>query len=688
MDSSLIDLLDTSSSDLSSAMTSPSPPSSPLSMLSHSPSPPPTLEKSLAYPSPPSSQQTSQSGSPTPDGMDEKDGPPPAKRRRVSKERTRKNLDLQSCDVTAEQQPQLESLLRVLHKWRKIVVIAGAGISVSAGSASHDQMLPAVLPKNEADQLAVPDFRSSTGLFNSLKSEHKLKGSGKDLFDASVYKDESSTTSFHSMVSSMSRMTKDAKPTAFHHMLASLANEGRLLRLYSQNVDGIDTGLEPLKTEVPLRKDDKGKWPKTVQLHGGLDKMVCSKCHLLSDLDADLFDGPTAPPCPTCEEINDIRTNMEGKRSHGIGRLRPRMVLYNEHNPDDEAIGAVTREDLRRRPDAVIVVGTTLKVPGVKRFVGVLCNVVRDRKDGVAVCNNNDPPPSGPQFEDCWDIVVNGPADEVANLAAMRHWNDPLLPVELTDLSDGEMRRAEEKGAEVGLPPLKSIPDYLLCESLPSAHHCNNSFLPPNIFNTPKRPRASPDYSPMPARQLPVVLPSIESLIEDETIVVASGLLTPSKSSKGTPPKPCFNIRDKRQTSSKPAGKPTAAQRQRAPPKKKQSNVKYIKPGNSKSKLTAAASKTKSQQAAVGGLSNLFKSAKTSERQSGKDLVSTPNTPSKPRSSAFVTDNVPEPMHPLSPQNARNNKSPNRPRAVFPGLTNLLENNTSKDMTAVMETLP
>jgi len=171
------------------------------------------------------------------------------------------------------------------------------------------------------------------------------------------------------MVSSMSRLTKDAKPTPFHHMLATIAKEDRLLRLYSQNVDGIDTSLEPLKTRTPLRKDDEGKWPRTVQLHGGLDKMVCSKCHELSDFDADLFSGPTPPLCPRCEEINDLRTNFEGKRSHGIGRLRPRMVLYNEHNPDDEAIGSVTREDLRKRPDAVIVVGTTLKVPGVRRIV-------------------------------------------------------------------------------------------------------------------------------------------------------------------------------------------------------------------------------------------------------------------------------------------------------------------------------
>jgi len=37
------------------------------------------------------------------------------------------------------------------------------------------------------------------------------------------------------------------------------------------------------------------------------------------------------------------------------------MVLYNEHNPDDESIGSCASHDMRMRPDAVIVAGTTLK---------------------------------------------------------------------------------------------------------------------------------------------------------------------------------------------------------------------------------------------------------------------------------------------------------------------------------------
>jgi NAD-dependent histone deacetylase SIR2 len=258
-------------------------------------------------------------------------------------------------------------------------------------------------------------------LFKSLKKEHNLKSSGKDLFDASVYRDDNSTSFFHSMVQRLSKQSREAKPSPFHHMLATLADEGRLLRLYSQNVDGIDTSLKPLETQVPLNR--KAPWPKTIQLHGNLQYMVCSKCHELSELDPELFNGPSAPICNQCVAVDNARTEHAGKRSHGIGKLRPRMVLYNEHNPDDEAIGAVVKADLHKRPDALIVVGTTLKVPGVRRIVKEMSQIVRDRRGGVTIWMNMDGPP---QLKDCkWDMVVKGPCDRVANLVAMRHWDDP-----------------------------------------------------------------------------------------------------------------------------------------------------------------------------------------------------------------------------------------------------------------------
>lgn len=364
--------------------------------------------------------------------------PRPRKRRKVERpERTTRYLDLteDTAQSDYDRKDSMDVLMHALRKRRKIVVIAGAGISVSAG---------------------IPDFRSSNGLFAGLQREHKLKGgSGKQLFDASVYKDATSTSQFHDMVRKLAKMSKRAKPTPFHHMLARLAKEGRLLRLYTQNVDGLETQMPPLETVVPL--PHKGPWPQSIQLHGGLEKMMCQKCREILDFDPLLFEGSETPTCPKCRETDDFRTIDLGRRSHGIGRLRPRIVLYNEQNPDEEAIGAVSAADMRTRPDAVVVVGTSMKIPGVRRIVSEMCKIVRDRREGTTVWINPDPEPTGPQFESCWDLIVKGGSDQVAHLAKLRAWDDPNMdepdaPTEYTD-SDVERINARQGPVQVNLPP-------------------------------------------------------------------------------------------------------------------------------------------------------------------------------------------------------------------------------------------
>lgn len=64
-------------------------------------------------------------------------GPPPAKRRKMntSADSNTKYLDLSSNgDVSEDEEAHLQRLKHALRKKKKIVVIAGAGISVAAGS--------------------------------------------------------------------------------------------------------------------------------------------------------------------------------------------------------------------------------------------------------------------------------------------------------------------------------------------------------------------------------------------------------------------------------------------------------------------------------------------------------------------------------------------------------------------------
>lgn len=90
-------------------------------------SPPPCL------PTPPPSQDAGESRA----EHCQDDVAPARKRRRVGpKERTTQHLDLsQYAPISrSEQQSQIDLLTKTIHQHRKIVVVAGAGISTSAGS--------------------------------------------------------------------------------------------------------------------------------------------------------------------------------------------------------------------------------------------------------------------------------------------------------------------------------------------------------------------------------------------------------------------------------------------------------------------------------------------------------------------------------------------------------------------------
>ncbi|OLL25822.1 NAD-dependent protein deacetylase hst4 [Neolecta irregularis DAH-3] len=286
-------------------------------------------------------------------------------------------LDLSKQNIPPE---AVSIFKRVVTKAKRIVVITGAGVSVASG---------------------IPDFRSSTGLFASLRQELKIS-SGKDMFDASVYSSPESASQFHRMVSSLHSLCKSAQPTPFHTYLSELGESGRLLRLYTQNIDCLEDRLPGLSTNVPLTK----AWPKTVRLHGGLDSVICHKCSSIHEFSEGMFEGEEIPDCERCSETEEARS-AAGKRRVGIGKVRPRVVLYNEWNPDAEAIGKITESDLRARPDALLVVGTTLKIPGVQRMVKEFAASVHCSK-GRVIWINPENPPKVKGDSDLWDIVVKG----------------------------------------------------------------------------------------------------------------------------------------------------------------------------------------------------------------------------------------------------------------------------------------
>ncbi|KZT01556.1 DHS-like NAD/FAD-binding domain-containing protein [Laetiporus sulphureus 93-53] len=293
----------------------------------------------------------------------------------------------------------VKKVVKAVMKARRIAVVCGAGISVQAG---------------------IPDFRSSDGLFQSLKKDNPALSSGKDLFDASVFNSEGTTSMFCQMIAQLSELSETAVPTSFHKLLRVLDDRRRLLRVYTQNIDALEqkSGLTFGVPEVDCKRykyrstkgrhdvpEDPGpstavepphirlltppmETPRCIPLHGTLQSMHCQTCthsFPLREYLPALSEG-RPPYCPECTAVEETR-QLVGKRSRGVGKLRPSVVLYNEMHKDGEEVGDIVRRDLigsskgkgRAGADLLLVVGTSLRVPGTKRIVREFSKAVHSR---------------------------------------------------------------------------------------------------------------------------------------------------------------------------------------------------------------------------------------------------------------------------------------------------------------------
>ena len=178
-----------------------------------------------------------------------------------------------------------------------------------------------------------------------------------------------------------------AHVTPTHRFLKNLEDQGRLLRCYTQNIDGIE---ERLGMSSDLENKTASGAARVVRLHGDLNTLKCSLCkskHVFSQSDIDCFRSGSAPACPKCVEQDEIRTAM-GQRAITIGLLRPNIVLYNEHHESGDLIADLTSHDISKRPDLLIVMGTSLKVHGIKYLVKEMAKAVHAVKHGKVILIN------------------------------------------------------------------------------------------------------------------------------------------------------------------------------------------------------------------------------------------------------------------------------------------------------------
>jgi NAD-dependent SIR2 family protein deacetylase len=228
--------------------------------------------------------------------------------------------------------------------------------------------------------------------------------SRKELFHISVFKSDPSTVSaFTSMIHDLSKQIATAKATLFHRQLAELAKCGRLLRLFTENIDCLEDQEESLRSTI------------TVPLHGRLDKVRCDRCQWTEALSPKHFEGPELTPCTHCRD-----PAREGLRQRLAGKLRPDVVYYGEDNPNAELIDSAVEEVFIECPDIVIVAGTRLETADARSITKRLCRLARD-KGGVTIWVHLEKPSASCCMLPLLDYIILGDCDEFATFLSPRN---------------------------------------------------------------------------------------------------------------------------------------------------------------------------------------------------------------------------------------------------------------------------
>ncbi|GKY93614.1 hypothetical protein MPSEU_000328800 [Mayamaea pseudoterrestris] len=307
-----------------------------------------------------------------------------------------------------EEKPNsLESLAQFIlsDKCRRILILAGAGMSVASG---------------------IPDFRSSDGLYATMNPdlvtaslEHRRK----------MRVDPSSALDHHFFIENplpCLELTRDFiigtreqkwKSTLAHRFVELLHRKlgDKLVRLYTQNIDGLEDQC------VHLPRD------KVIAVHGSLDRAECAMCHNESDfadfaakVKAQIKDlsgqDPDAPA-----ESSPIICNVCGSNT-----VKPSIVLFRaslppvffNHLPQDV-------QDV----DLLLVIGTSLRVAPANSIVW------RVPRSALRVLVNRDPEGHhlGMNFDEAEskrDYFAAGDCESTL-LELMEHlgWLDELNPL-------------------------------------------------------------------------------------------------------------------------------------------------------------------------------------------------------------------------------------------------------------------
>jgi NAD-dependent SIR2 family protein deacetylase len=267
---------------------------------------------------------------------------------------------------------------------------------------------------------------------------------GQDLFDSRLFQDAKSTTTFYRFISVLrEKIHNEVKDTsATHKFIRTMRDGGRLMRCYTQNIDGLEA-REGLCTDLRRGKGNKRRFMKkhyeapmpqqtqgtdfdggceVVQLHGDLETLRCTVCatqFTWTDNETEIFVEGCAPKCVKCAKKSYVR-QATGKRGLSVGSLRPNIVLYGEDHPSNSIINPFPAFDASCQPDVLIIMGTSLKVYGLQKIVREFAKAIHEKEKGKVIFVNRTRPAES-TWENTLDTFVSMDCDDwVADLKTRR----------------------------------------------------------------------------------------------------------------------------------------------------------------------------------------------------------------------------------------------------------------------------
>ncbi|KAF4125496.1 Sir2 family [Geosmithia morbida] len=155
--------------------------------------------------------------------------------------------------------------------------------------------------------------------------------------------------------------------------------------------------------KAPPKLERSRSGVECVFLHGSLESLRCFLCGRISSWD-DTLESETLsgqqPECPHCIGATTARQER-GKRALGVGKLRPDIVLYGEEHPNAHLISPIVTHDISICPDMLLILGTSLRVHGLKVLVREFAKAIHSRDGKVVFVNFTKP------SESSWGDVID-----------------------------------------------------------------------------------------------------------------------------------------------------------------------------------------------------------------------------------------------------------------------------------------